>query len=188
MTRRKSRHLSPSEREMWEQVARTTKPLSPVRKTKAQPPEAAAPVEPPVKKPIAPDFTIGASPAPKPPAKAPGPPSLRMDKRRFDALRRGKHRPEGRIDLHGMTVAQAHPALIRFVQTAYAANKRLILVITGKGSTQRSYGDFLDEPGVLRRQLPFWLAQPPLSSIVLEFTTSHRRHGGDGAYYVYLRK
>src|SRR6056297_1988710 len=43
------------------------------------------------------------------------------------------------------------------------------------------------ERGVLRRQVPHWLALPPLSSAVLDVSPAHRRHGGDGALYVYLR-
>ena len=38
-----------------------------------------------------------------------------MDAKSFGKLTRGKLRPEGRIDLHGMTMAEAHPALQDFI-------------------------------------------------------------------------
>jgi DNA-nicking Smr family endonuclease len=41
---------------------------------------------------------------------------------------------------------------------------------------------------VLRRLVPQWLGQPELRSVVVSYTTSHIRHGGEGALYVHLRK
>jgi len=101
---------------------------------------------------------------------------------------RGKLRPEGRLDLHGKTVPEAHPALVRFVQTAHAGGKRLVLVITGKGKDRDTGGPVPVRRGVLRHQVPRWLRTPPLSPLVLESCAAHRRHGGDGAIYVYLRR
>jgi DNA-nicking Smr family endonuclease len=42
--------------------------------------------------------------------------------------------------------------------------------------------------GILKRQVPLWLKQPPAAQAVLQIAPAHIRHGGDGAYYVYLRK
>ncbi|MEC7257418.1 MAG: Smr/MutS family protein, partial [Pseudomonadota bacterium] len=42
--------------------------------------------------------------------------------------------------------------------------------------------------GILRRQVPHWLTTPPLAQAVLDFTPAHIRHGGEGAFYVYLRR
>ena len=109
---------------------------------------------------------------------------LRMDARRHAALKRGKLAPEARIDLHGMTLAQAHGILTRFILDAAATGKRLVLVITGKG---RGSGDG-ERIGALRHQVPQWLNLPPLSARVLQVTRAHVRHGGEGAYYVYLSR
>jgi DNA-nicking Smr family endonuclease len=114
--------------------------------------------------------------------------SVRMDRKSFDQMKRGKLKPEGRIDLHGHTVDRAHPMLSRFILSAYADGKRLVLVITGKGKERDDGGPIPVRFGVLRHQVPQWLALPPLSSAVLQITQAHDRHGGGGAYYVYLRK
>ena len=113
---------------------------------------------------------------------------LRVDGRTHARLKRGKLRPEARIDLHGMTLAQAHPVLTRFLLMAHADQKRLVLVITGKGKDRDDDGVIPVRRGVLRHQVPHWTQQAPLSQIVLQVTPAHLRHGGDGAYYVYLRR
>tara|TARA_B110000211_G_scaffold219982_1_gene266245 strand:+ start:115 stop:735 length:621 start_codon:yes stop_codon:yes gene_type:complete len=113
---------------------------------------------------------------------------VRMDRKSFDQMKRGKLKPEGRIDLHGHTVDRAHPMLSQFILSAHANGKRLVLVITGKGKERDDGGPIPVRFGVLRHQVPQWLALPPLSSAVLQITQAHDRHGGGGAYYVYLRK
>ncbi len=101
---------------------------------------------------------------------------------------RGKLKPEARIDLHGMTLAQAHPALNSFILNAHADGLRLVLVITGKGKTRSDSGPIPERIGLLRNQVPRWLDMAPLRPLVLQVEESHRRHGGSGAYYVYLRR
>jgi len=113
---------------------------------------------------------------------------VQMDNKSFGKLKRGKLRPEGRIDLHGMTLDRAHPALMHFIQTSHRNGKRLVLVITGKGKQRDDGGPIPVRYGVLRHQVPQWLSAPPLSSVVLQVAQAHISHGGSGAYYVYLRR
>ena len=103
-------------------------------------------------------------------------------------MRRGKLAPEARIDLHGMTLAEAHPELIHFILNAQTAGMRLVLVITGKGKRRDDTGPIPQRVGALRHQVPQWLRLPPLGPAVLQITEAHLKHGGSGAYYVYLRK
>ncbi len=113
---------------------------------------------------------------------------VQMDRKAFDQMRRGKLKPEGRIDLHGMTLDHAHPALTRFILSSQASGRRLVLVITGKGKARDEGGPIPVRFGVLRHQVPQWLSMPPLAQAVLQITPANIRHGGTGAYYVYLRK
>ena len=113
---------------------------------------------------------------------------LRMDRKRFVQMSRGKLAPEARIDLHGLTLAEAHPRLTAFILRAHASGARLVLVITGKGRDRDDGGPIPMRPGALRHQLPHWLAQPPLRAIVLQVSEAHLKHGGSGAFYVYLRR
>lgn len=114
--------------------------------------------------------------------------TVQMDQKSFVKLKRGKLRPEGKIDLHGMTLDRAHPALTGFVMNAHTQGKRLILVVTGKGKQRDEGGPIPVRHGVLRHQVPQWLAMQPMKSVVLQIAQAHISHGGGGAYYVYLRR
>ena len=94
-------------------------------------------------------------------------------------LARGREALAARIDLHGMTHDAARAALTRFVERSAADGWRAVLVITGKGVG----GD-----GVLRRHAPDWLAEPPIRAYVAGVSEAHRRHGGEGALYVALKR
>jgi DNA-nicking Smr family endonuclease len=121
-------------------------------------------------------------------APAPTTPALQMDAKAFGKMTKGKLSPEARIDLHGMTLAEAHPELIRFILNAHGDGLRLVLVITGKGKPGVDHGPIPQRGGVLRHQVPHWLRQAPLAPCILQMTEAHLRHGGGGAFYVYLRR
>lgn len=113
---------------------------------------------------------------------------VQMDQKTFGKMKRGKLSPDGRIDLHGMTLDRAHTALTRFILSANGSGKRLVLVITGKGKNRDDGGPIPVRYGVLRHQVPQWLGQHPLKPLVMQVTPAHISHGGGGAYYVYLRR
>lgn len=119
-------------------------------------------------------------------SKAPPPPSSTRTSGGFDRatetkLRKGQLEIEGKIDLHGMTQDEAYRALSRFVARAHAQHKRTVLVITGKGRVSQG-------GGVLRRLLPMWVAEADLKPCVLACTPAAIKDGGDGAFYLRLRK
>ncbi|MEN8837177.1 MAG: Smr/MutS family protein [Celeribacter marinus] len=113
---------------------------------------------------------------------------VEMDRKKFGKMKRGKLKPEARLDLHGMTLAHAHPALQGFILSSAAAGRRLVLVITGKGKDRDDGGPIPIRRGVLKNQVPHWLHQAPLRSVVMQINEAHLTHGGSGAYYVYLRR
>jgi DNA-nicking Smr family endonuclease len=108
-------------------------------------------------------------------------PFLRREKQK---LARGHAAIDARIDLHGMTQADAHGALRRLLHRAQSSGAKFVLVITGKGAPEASRSD----RGVLRRQVPMWLALPEFRRYVLGFDVADTGHGGEGALYVRLRK
>ena len=105
-----------------------------------------------------------------------------LDKKNAKKLKKGQHRIEGRLDLHGMTQDQAHTALIDFTESSYQLGKRCVLVITGKGF--KSKGSI----GVLRSAVPRWLNEEPNRTRVLAFSYAIAKDGGEGALYVMLKK
>lgn len=112
-----------------------------------------------------------------------------LDRNTAKALRKGERRPEARVDLHGMTLDRAHAALTRFILSEQAQGTRCVLVITGKGGDYRGRATgFADGAGALKRDVPRWLREPVLAGAVVGIYQAHRRHGGEGALYVYLRR
>lgn len=193
MTRRK---LTKEEIELWRKVAGQAERLHPDRPAAAHPrplPKP-TPVKPP--QPRIEPFRLGQATQARPVkhdlkpavgerlAKAP----VQMDRKAFTRMKRGKLEPEGRIDLHGMRLDRAHPALVQFILSSQASGRRLVLVITGKGKPGPDTGPIPTPRGVLKHQVPQWLSMPPLAQAVLQVAPAHLSHGGEGAYYVYLRR
>lgn len=187
MTRR--RHLRPEEEQLWGSVARSITPMHgpTLRKRLEQSNEPAPEPVKPATTPRLPDFSIGEKARPTATRDAETAP-IRMDAKAFGKMVRGKLLPEARIDLHGMTLNEAHPELIRFILNAQSQGLRLVLVITGKGKPGSDHDPFPHRRGILRQQVPHWLRQPPLGPAILQVTEAHLRHGGGGALYVYLRR
>ncbi|GBD40933.1 Endonuclease MutS2 [bacterium HR39] len=102
-----------------------------------------------------------------------------IDRRTWQRLRRGQLAIEAVLDLHGHTREQAFAALQQFLERERGRGARCVLVITGRGSPRG---------GVLRRELPRWLETPALRSLVLGFAPARIEHGGEGAFYVLLRR
>ncbi|TQS70506.1 DNA mismatch repair protein MutS [Rhodobacteraceae bacterium] len=209
----RKRKLSPEERDLWGRVAKTTQPYDPNRRNLAgefssamraadeiPPPPAQAPQKPKPAPPPAPVDLGRLRLAGKPPrgpwshtpvaASTHVPPDqpLRMDHKAHRNMTRGRIKPDARIDLHGMTQSEAHPELIRFILRAQDHGHRLVLVITGKGKQREDWDPIPQRMGVLRHQVPQWLRIAPLGPVVMQISQAHQRHGGEGAYYVYLRR
>ena len=175
--RTRRRLLSRDERVLWDSFTRAIRPL---QASPLLPPAADEEVQPAP----APPAPAGRRVAAAPPAQGqPAAPALAPLGRRLRArVARGKEAIDARIDLHGLTQAQAHSALLHFLRGASARDKRLVLVITGKGG--RGEG----ERGVLKRQVPQWLGLPEFRSFVIGFEDAHVAHGGEGALYVRIRR
>ncbi len=113
-----------------------------------------------------------------------------LDGNTAEKLKRGQLAPGARIDLHGMTESAAHAGLLAFLSGAQSRGVRLALVITGVGNPRHHEGaEWMRSPhGVLKQMVPRWLNEKEFAALISGSGPAHRRHGGDGALYVYLRK
>jgi DNA-nicking Smr family endonuclease len=111
-------------------------------------------------------------------------PIANIERREKSRLARGHREIDARIDLHGMTQARAHRALLGFLHRSQAEGCRYVLVITGKGKIL-SDGS---ERGVLRRIVPEWLALAEFRALVTGYEEAAIGHGGAGALYVRVRR
>jgi DNA-nicking Smr family endonuclease len=168
------RPLRPEELKVWSLVAGTVRPL-PGRATPS------APAKPPAAAPA--DDGAPARVAPAQPLRAR---AVRV-RDAVDAIEPNRHHriarerdPIGaRLDLHGYDQDRARAAMESFLRRAWDDGYRSVLVITGKG---------VQSDGILRRRAPEWLAAPHLAEIVAGVSEAHRRHGGEGALYVALKR
>ena len=195
--------LSSEERLLWRHVARSIEPIkrkSRVRRTGTNEPEADD-VPSPHRRPARTDAAASAR-AKSLPHKTPqqkaatssSPPLADFDPRKAKKLGTGRADVDARLDLHGLRQDEALGRLRRFLQDCHARGLKTVLVITGKGretdDPTTPFVDTLDRHprGVLRRNVPRWLDEPELRAVVVSYTTAAQKHGGDGAFYVQLRR
>jgi DNA-nicking Smr family endonuclease len=94
-------------------------------------------------------------------------------------LRRGEYTLTAELDLHGLTVERARPALSAFLDDARRSRHTCVRIVHGKG---------LGSPGkkpVLKHRVLHWLRQ---RDDVLALCSARPFDGGTGAAYVLLRK
>ena len=181
--------LSGEDAELWSRVVAQAEPLTALRRARyvetrrVRAPKTDDPA--PAKKPAAekpeanPASPVNATRWPvRTAAKKLPTPDARLDPKSKRRLARGTIAIDARIDLHGLTAARARTRLVGFLTAAAQARNKWVLVITGKGRA----GD-----GVLRREVPLWIGQPPLDRLVIAYEPAAAAHGGDGALYLRLR-
>lgn len=166
------RPLRPEEVVVWAQVARTVRP-APGRVVPALPPE--------------PELVPSKAKLHAPQQAVPLPVRRRMVAGNPDPIEPGRKRRlarardpiEARLDLHAMNQDRARAALHGFLQRAHADGLRAVLVITGKG---------VEGEGILKRRAPDWLAEPVVRPLIAGVSPAERRHGGEGALYIALKR
>jgi DNA-nicking Smr family endonuclease len=174
------RRLSDEERVLWKGVTRSIMPL---RQSLAREPDEPAIASSLLKPRAKPAPAVAAPVAPT--KRAAPPPLAPLTRRHKKRIARGNHAIDGRLDLHGMTQAEAHDALFRFLRAKQARGAKVVLVITGKGARGNDDGG---GRGVLKRMVPMWLGMPDFRGLIIGFEGAAIGHGGEGALYVNLRK
>ena len=110
-------------------------------------------------------------------------------------LRKGQIPIDKKIDFHGMALYQAENEFQKTVLESYIQKKRCLLFVTGKGLHKKQ--NFLDNRpsnspklfyGKIRDAFLVWVKKPELAKYILTTEKAGFEHGGDGAFYVYLRK
>jgi DNA-nicking Smr family endonuclease len=97
-------------------------------------------------------------------------------------LREGYFSYQDSLDLHGLNREQAREEVRNFVMECFAARRRCVLIIAGRGLNSK------DKEPVLKKHLITWFTRAPLKRVVLAFASARSYDGGWGAFYVLLRK
>ena len=193
--RRRSRSLTDEERKLWRAAMKDAKPLKRVKPDPADdtpPPSPAAPTKSPAAR-VAAAIPV---PPPKPRAPSEPPPLGPLERRTSQKLARGQIEIEATIDLHGHSQERAHGALLDFIARSRGRGLRCVLVITGKGASPyarhtlhgSTFYEVPERQGVLRSAVPRWLGEAEFRLHVSGFQPAHPKHGGGGAFYLWLRK
>ncbi len=194
------RRLDPEEREAWQRLARSVKPIRAPRpaRASAKPPElSVAPDAAPVER-FDPDTILNRRPkkvAGKAPLSAPAPvrpPRTRQMDDTLDGswerqIRGGTLAPDMAIDLHGHGLATAHLRFERALAEALALGARVLLVVTGKPRERVGSPD-APSRGAIRAEIGHWIAHSPHGGYIASARVAHPRHGGPGALYIILRR
>jgi DNA-nicking Smr family endonuclease len=193
--RKRRRSLTEDEKKLWRIAMKDARPLDPEKVASlsdtpsAEPPSAAsseksAPLPP---KPL---------PVPVRPRPAGPPPLTGLDRRLSQRLARGQMEVEATLDLHGHSQERAYTVLLDFLVRSRSRGLRCVLIITGKGASPYarhtlhgvSFYEVPERQGVLRGAVPRWLNEEAFRLHASGFQPAHPKHGGGGAFYVWLRK
>ncbi|GGY36022.1 Smr/MutS family protein [Parvularcula lutaonensis] len=175
MSRKKSRQLTDAERTLWNTVARTVAPLPDKKLPELEP----KPETPLALSPRKADDGRHATPQPTPPKQSP---FQAGDPRRERRVARGRIEIDAVLDLHGMRQSEADRATSAFISRAVSRKHRVLLVITGKGSKDGEEGR-----GVLRKNFLSGIEMGLYGGAITSVRPAHQRHGGGGAFYVFLK-
>lgn len=183
MSRRK---LSSDERNLWNKVARTARPLPGKKIVAPQPvdesfPELMDDRASPGKKIAAKETSVSPLALPRKQTQNQDHQHHPLEHPVKRKLSRGRLPIEARIDLHGLFQDEAHALLLAFLIRAHSRGLRHVLVITGKGSS-------LGSDGILKRSVPLWFSLPEFRYLISSYETAARHHGGEGALYVRLAR
>ncbi len=174
---RPPRPLTEEELALWHHVTRNVTPQS--GRVALSPPRRPSKV----------DITPDATPHERAPAPSVPLPSLKLgandglDRRTAQKFARGQMPVEARLDLHGMTLHDAHRAVVDFIRRSAESRRRCVLIITGKGGK-----GFSNTPGRIRSEAVHWLSQPSLRPHILAIREAGPREGGTGALRILLKR
>jgi len=95
------------------------------------------------------------------------------------------------IDLHGYTLDQANKFIERFIIKSYEEGVNKLIVVTGKGLHSQNEKDpyVSKELSILKYSVPEFISKNKnLMNIINEITDAKIEDGGEGAFYIFLKK
>ena len=107
-------------------------------------------------------------------------------------IKKGSLKIDKKIDFHGKTLLESEECFSNEIIDSYSNGLRCLLFVTGKGLYKKKMYDDNNVPklyhGIIRTAFIEWVKSKRFSKHILSFDSASVEHGGDGAFYVYLRK
>ncbi|GAA4044189.1 Smr/MutS family protein [Parerythrobacter jejuensis] len=181
------RGLSDAEATVWEKLAATVEPIHPasVAATKIDAPPR--PMPKPAARRKTPKPSAPAVPAAPAVAARGRNPVGNLDGHWDKRLKGGEITPDLSLDLHDHGLDAAYSRLMAGMEQARSIGARVVLVVTGKARPVDP-ADRATRRGAIRAKILDWLAASEHGESIAAIRKAHRRHGGDGALYVVLRR
>ena len=98
---------------------------------------------------------------------------------------------ERTVDLHGLTLEKANEYIKNFIIKSYKDKVNKINVITGKGKRSKNkYDPYISKDlSILKYSVPDYINRDKdLVSLIKNLSPARMEDGGEGAFYIYLRK
>ena len=95
------------------------------------------------------------------------------------------------IDLHGYTLDQANKSIENFIIKSYQESINKLIVVTGKGLHSQNEKDpyVSKELSILKYSVPEFISKnKDLMNIIYEIKDANIEDGGEGAFYIFLKK
>ena len=95
------------------------------------------------------------------------------------------------IDLHGYTLEEANKSIQDFINKSYEDNINKLIVVTGKGLHSNNEKDpYVSKKfSILKYSVPEFINKnKELIRKISEITNAKIEDGGEGAFYIYLKK
>ena len=107
-------------------------------------------------------------------------------------IKKGSFHIDKKIDFHGKSLFESEEQFNNTIIDSYKKRQRCLLFVTGKGLFKSKKYEDIDKPklyhGIIRSSFVEWANSKKFSKYILSFEQASIEHGGDGAFYVYLRK
>ena len=107
-------------------------------------------------------------------------------------IKKGSFHIDKKIDFHGKSLLESEERFNNTIIESYNNGQRFLLFVTGKGLFKSKNYEENYKPklyhGIIRASFIEWARSKKFSKYILSFEQASIEHGGDGAFYVYLRK
>ena len=95
------------------------------------------------------------------------------------------------IDLHGYSLDQANRVIEKFIHESFKEKVNKLIVVTGKGLHSQNQKDpyVSNKLGILKYSVPEFINNNnSLMNLIKEIKEAKIQDGGEGAFYIYLKK
>ena len=102
-----------------------------------------------------------------------------------------KNYKSSEIDLHGFTLDEANKKIEKFILDSYENGFNKLRIVTGKGLHSNNEKDpyVSKDLSILRYSVPEYIkSNNELMNLITEFKEANIQEGGEGAFYIFLKK